>query len=131
VEVLRKAISDPNYVGEIDWADGTIEAIETAEHAMVKKTARIVEEVSLRQFGSDHVETIRDKLRRHEVAFERIGPDGKVIQQPDGLNGESTLRDSGDQVFSSLPPATAAARGVGNGWPGNSVCGVGDERSSA
>ena len=81
-EVLRKAISDPNYVGEIDWADGTIEAIETAEHAVVKKTARVVEEVSLRQFGSDHVETIRDKLRRHEVAFERIGPDGKVIQQP-------------------------------------------------
>jgi uncharacterized protein (TIGR02271 family) len=81
-EVLRKAISDPNYVGEIEWADGTIEAIETAEHAVVKKTARVVEEVSLRQFGSDHIETIRDKLRRHEVAFERIGPDGKVIQQP-------------------------------------------------
>lgn len=81
-EVLRKAISDPNYVGEIDWADGTIEAIETAEQAVVKKTARVVEEVSLRQFGSDHVETIRDKLRRHEVAFERIGPDGKVIEQP-------------------------------------------------
>jgi uncharacterized protein (TIGR02271 family) len=81
-EVLRKAISDPNYIGEINWADGTIEAIETAEHAVVKKTARIVEEVSLRQFGSDHVETIRDKLRRHEVAFERIGADGKVIQQP-------------------------------------------------
>lgn len=81
-EVLRKAISDPNYVGEPEWADGTIEAVETAEHAVVKKTARVVEEVSLRQFGSDHVETIRDKLRRHEVAFERIGPDGKVIQQP-------------------------------------------------
>jgi uncharacterized protein (TIGR02271 family) len=81
-EVLRKAISDPNYLGEIDWADGTLEVIETAEHAVVKKTARVVEEVSLRQFGSDHVETIRDKLRRHEVAFERIGPDGKVIQQP-------------------------------------------------
>jgi uncharacterized protein (TIGR02271 family) len=81
-EVLRKAISDPNYVGEIDWADGTIEVIETAEHAVVNKTARVVEEVSLRKFGSDHIETIRDKLRRHEVAFERIGSDEKVIQQP-------------------------------------------------
>jgi uncharacterized protein (TIGR02271 family) len=81
-EVLRKAISDPDYIGEPEWADGTIEAIETAEHAVVKKTARVVEEVSLRRFGSDHVETIRDKLRRHDVAFERIDPDGKVIEQP-------------------------------------------------
>jgi hypothetical protein len=80
--VLRKAISDPNYVGVIDWADGTIEVIETAEHALAKKTARIVEEVSLRKIGADHVETIRDKLRRHQIEIERIGPDGKVIQEP-------------------------------------------------
>jgi hypothetical protein len=37
-EVLRKAISDPKYIGEIDWADGTIEVIETAEHAIANKT---------------------------------------------------------------------------------------------
>jgi uncharacterized protein (TIGR02271 family) len=78
-EVLRKAIADPKYVGEIDWADGTIEVIETAEHAIVNKTARIVEEVGLRKVGSDHVETIRDKIRRQQVEIERIGPDGKVI----------------------------------------------------
>ena len=81
-EVLRKAVSDPKYVGEIDCADGTIEVIETAEHALVNKTARIVEEVGLRKIGADHVETIRDKLRRQQVEIERIGPDGKVIQQP-------------------------------------------------
>jgi uncharacterized protein (TIGR02271 family) len=81
-EVLRRAISDPKYVGEIDWADGTIEVIETAEHALVKKTARVVEEVGLKKIGADHVETIRDKLRRQQVEIERIGADGKVIQQP-------------------------------------------------
>jgi uncharacterized protein (TIGR02271 family) len=81
-EVLRKAISDPAYVGEIDWADDTIEIVETAEHALVNKTARIVEEVGLKKVGSDHVETIRDKLRRQQVEIERLGPDGKVIQQP-------------------------------------------------
>jgi len=79
-EVLRKAISDPAYIGEIDWADRTIEAIETAEQAVVNKTARIVEEVALRMIGSDKVETIRDKLRRHNLEIERIGPDGKVIR---------------------------------------------------
>jgi hypothetical protein len=78
-EVLRKAIANPKYVGQIDWADGTIEIVETAEHAIVNKTARIVEEVGLRKVGSDHVETIRDKLRRQQVEIERIGPDGKAI----------------------------------------------------
>jgi uncharacterized protein (TIGR02271 family) len=81
-EVLRKAISDPTFVGEIDWADGTIEVIETAEHALVNKTARIVEEVSLKKIGSDHVETIRDKIRRQQVEIQRVGADGKVIQEP-------------------------------------------------
>src|ERR1700689_2063714 len=77
-EVLRKGVSDPTFVGEIDWADGTIEVIETAEHALANKTARIVEEVGLKKIGADHVETIRDKLRRQQVEIERIGPDGKV-----------------------------------------------------
>jgi len=81
-EVMRKAISDPKYVGEIDWADGTIEIVETAEHALANKTARIVEEVGLKKIATDRGETIRDKLRRQQVEVERIGPDGKFIQQP-------------------------------------------------
>ena len=81
-EVLRKAVSDPKFIGEIDWADGEIEIIETAEHALVNKTARIVEEVGLKKIGSDHVETIKDKLRRQQVEIERLGADGKVIREP-------------------------------------------------
>jgi len=52
---------------------------ETAEHALVGKTARIVEEVALRKVGTDHVETVHDKLRRQQVEIERRGTDGKVI----------------------------------------------------
>jgi uncharacterized protein (TIGR02271 family) len=78
-EVLRHAIADPKYIDEIDWADDEIEVIETKEHALVSKTARIVEEVSLKKIGSDHVETVKDKLRRQQVEIERRGPDGKVI----------------------------------------------------
>jgi uncharacterized protein (TIGR02271 family) len=78
-EVLRHAISDPKYVGEIDWADSEIEAIETAEHALANKTARIVEEVSLKKIGADRVETVKEKLRRQQVEVMRVGPDGKVI----------------------------------------------------
>lgn len=81
-EVLRRAITDPTYVGDIDWADNTIEVTETAEHALVKKTARIVEEVELRLSGSDHVETINDKIRRQQIAIERVGLDGKPAEKP-------------------------------------------------
>jgi stress response protein YsnF len=81
-EVLRKAVFDTTYVDEIDWADGMIEIIETAEHALVNKTARVVEEVGLKKIGSDHVETIKDKLRRQQVEIERLGADGKVIRDP-------------------------------------------------
>ena len=78
-EVLRRAVTDPKYVGEIDWADGEIEVVETAEHALVNKTARIVEEVSLKKIGADHVETVKDKIRRQQVEIERVGADGKVL----------------------------------------------------
>jgi uncharacterized protein (TIGR02271 family) len=78
-EILRRAVTDPKYIGKIDWADSTIEVVETAEQALVNKTARIVEEVALKKTGSDHVETIRDKIRRQQVEISRVGPDGKPI----------------------------------------------------
>jgi uncharacterized protein (TIGR02271 family) len=78
-DIIRRAVTDPKYIGEIDWGDSTIEVVETAEQALVNKTARIVEEVGLRKIGSDHVETIRDKIRRQQVEIERLGPDGRPI----------------------------------------------------
>jgi uncharacterized protein (TIGR02271 family) len=78
-DVLRRAVTDPKYLGEIDWADATIEVRETAEQALVNKTARVVEEVGLRKIGSDHVETVHDKIRRQQVEIERLGPDGRPI----------------------------------------------------
>ena len=78
-DVLRRAINDPKYIGEIDWADAAIEIRETAEQALVSKTARVVEEVGLRKIGSDHVETVHDKIRRQQVEIERLGPDGRPI----------------------------------------------------
>ena len=78
-DIIRRAVTDPKYIGEIDWADSTIEVVETAEQALVSKTARVVEEVGLRKIGSDHVETIRDKIRRQQVEVERLGPDGRPL----------------------------------------------------
>ena len=78
-DVLRRAVTDPKYIGEIDWADSAIEIRETAEQALVSKTARVVEEVALKKIGSDHVETVHDKIRRQQVEIERLGPDGRPI----------------------------------------------------
>ena len=78
-DVLRRAVTDPKYIGEIDWADAAIEIRETAEQALVSKTARVVEEVGLKKIGADHVETIHDKIRRQQVEIERLGPDGRPI----------------------------------------------------
>ncbi len=78
-EVVRRAITDPKFEGAIDWADKVIEVIETAEQALANKTARIVEEVALKKVRTDHVETVKDKLRRQNVEIERIGADGKII----------------------------------------------------
>jgi len=76
-EVLRRAIADPKYLGKVDWADSTIELTETAEQALVSKTARVVEEVSLKKIGSDHVQTLHEKVRRQQVEIERLDAEGK------------------------------------------------------
>ena len=71
-EVVRRAVSDPNYVKDIDWSDQTIEVLETAEQAVVSKSARVAEEVVVGKTGSDHVETVRDTVRRQQVEVERV-----------------------------------------------------------
>jgi uncharacterized protein (TIGR02271 family) len=72
VEIMRRAISEPGYGKDIDWSDKTIEVSETAEEAVIDKTARITEEVVIRRTGSDHVQTVRDTVRRQQVDVERI-----------------------------------------------------------
>lgn len=80
-EVIRRAVTDPKFLGDVDWADREIEVVETAEQALVNKTARVVEEVLLKKVGSDHVQTLHEKVRLQQVNVERVGPDGKRIEE--------------------------------------------------
>ena len=80
-EVARREIQDPKLTKgidgkDIDWKDQIIEVTETREQPVVTKTARIAEEVVIRRRGSDHVETIRDTVRRQQLQVERV-PDVK------------------------------------------------------
>jgi stress response protein YsnF len=70
--VLRRAIVDPGYIRNLDWTDKTIEITETAEEPVVTKSARVAEEVVIQREGSDHVKTVRDKVRRQEVEVEHL-----------------------------------------------------------
>ncbi len=70
--VLRRAITDPNYIRNLDWTDKTIEVTETAEEAVVTKSAHVAEEVVIQREGSDHVKTVKDKVRRQQVEVERV-----------------------------------------------------------
>jgi uncharacterized protein (TIGR02271 family) len=76
--LLRRPVSDSRAIKDVDWTDKTIEITETAEQAVVNKTAHIAEEVVVRREGSDHVETVRDKIRRQQVEIERLPRDRKV-----------------------------------------------------
>jgi uncharacterized protein (TIGR02271 family) len=71
-EVLRRAISDPGYLKDIDWSEQTIDVTETSEQPIVNKTVRVTEEVVIRRRGSDHIETIRDTVRRQELEVEKV-----------------------------------------------------------
>jgi len=72
-EVIRRAITDPAYyVKDIDWSDKIIDVTETAEEAVVNKTARVTEEVLIRKQGSDHTQTVHDTVRRQQVDVEQV-----------------------------------------------------------
>lgn len=74
-EMVRRAVTDPSLLRDVDWSDKTIEVTEMSEQAVVTKTARVAEEVLIRREGSDHVETVRDTVRRQQVELERLPRD--------------------------------------------------------
>ena len=54
------------------FSDKTIEMTETAEEAVVSKSARVYEEVGLRKEVADRVETVRDTVRKEEVEVNQV-----------------------------------------------------------
>jgi uncharacterized protein (TIGR02271 family) len=70
-KVVRRPVSDPS-ARDIDWTDKTIEVMETAEEAVVTKSAHVAEEVVIGKEGRDHVETVRDKVRHQEIKVEHL-----------------------------------------------------------
>ena len=72
VTLDRRPVTDSRPVTDADFSDKVIEMTETAEEAVVAKTARVVEEVGLRKEATDRVETIKDTVRQQKVEIEQI-----------------------------------------------------------
>jgi uncharacterized protein (TIGR02271 family) len=75
-EVMRRAVTEPASFKDVDWSDDEIEVVETAEHAVANKTARVVEEIELKKVGTDHIETIHERLRRQQAEVLKGGERG-------------------------------------------------------
>ncbi len=72
VTLERRPVTDGRPVTDADFTDKTIEMTESAEEAVVSKTARVVEEVSLGKTATERTETVKDTLRKEEVEIEQL-----------------------------------------------------------
>ena len=72
---VGRALSEEEAERAFAEGDRTIEARETDEEAVVGKTARVVEEVSIGKTSEDHEKTVRDTVRRSDVEVEKIEGD--------------------------------------------------------
>ena len=80
VKVERHAVTGDRPVTGSAFSDQTIEMTEMDEEAVVGKTARVREEVSLRKEAVDRIETVKDTVRREDVKIEQV-PSNTVIDK--------------------------------------------------
>lgn len=75
VRVERRPVDRELEAGDRAFEERTIEATETDEEAVVSKTARVTEEITLGKRVENRTETVRDTVRKQdvEVVDERTG----------------------------------------------------------
>lgn len=84
VDVQRRAVDQPISAADATaFKEQTIEMRETAEEAVVEKSARIVEEVTVGKQVNERQQQIQDTVRHTEVDVQRL----------DGTTARSDLRD--------------------------------------
>lgn len=73
VDVERRPADRPVRSGEEAFQERTIEASETREEPIVRKEARVIEEVVIDKDVTERTEEVSDTVRRTEVDVERTG----------------------------------------------------------
>lgn len=90
VDVQRRAVDRPiSSADTTAFKEQSIEMRETAEEAVVRKTARVVEEVTVSKEVSERQEQIRDTVRHTEVEVERF--DGMAVGA--SMNDDTSYRN--------------------------------------
>ena len=78
VSIERRPVTDSRPVTGADFTDKLVEVTETAEEAVVSKTARVKEEVVIHKDAAERTETIRDTVRREDIEITKdVG--GKTV----------------------------------------------------
>ena len=88
VTVTRTPVDRP--ADGADFRDRTISIKETAEEAVVSKTARVVEEINVKKDVDTRTETVRETARETEVDV--VQDDGRKLRNADGTT-RNTDRD--------------------------------------
>ena len=92
VNVERRPYSGNDGDAAALLQERTVEVSETAEEAVVNKTARVREEVVIGKTVEDRVEQIDDTVRRTEVDVERTGSDPSRADSGAALGGTGASR---------------------------------------
>jgi uncharacterized protein (TIGR02271 family) len=82
VHVERRPVDRPASEADLAAAkEGTVEVTETDEEPMVRKQARVVEEVVVRKDVQEQTETVQDRVRLTEVDVEPLGAEHATPSQ--------------------------------------------------
>jgi len=102
---VDRAATEADLAGAFE--DRNIEFTETAEEAVVGKTARVIEEVRVRTEATDRVETVRDTVRKTEIDVEQVDDNST------GRRGAASGR-LGDSDNSAIAANAGRAGNAGN-----------------
>ena len=72
VTLERRPVSDGRPITDGSFSEKVIEMTESAEEAVISKTAHVVEEVGLRKEAVDRIETVHDIVRKEQVEVDQV-----------------------------------------------------------
>jgi len=103
VNVERRPVDQPISSADAAFKEQSIELRETAEEAVVEKSARVVEEVLVGKEVSQRQEQIHDTVRHTEVQVENLAGDTTLgASRASGLGSDDAWRKDWDSNYSSL-----------------------------
>jgi uncharacterized protein (TIGR02271 family) len=105
VNVERRPVDRPVSDANAAFQEQSFEVTEMAEQAVVRKQARVIEEVVISKDVQEHTETVRDTVRRQDVHVHEQGTEG--MERAVGASGY----DAYDADYRSHFQTTAANSG--------------------